>query len=145
MNTKKSILIIVLCIAGLICASAIWFSVCGLPFTDTKLQIQHPINIDITFPTEGGTVNYDVVPAGHTVFGTILSDYEIESAYVKSFGYGEPELTKITSYTGMLCGVPTTPGKTNITVVVTDVKGNTAEKTINFTVITGPPAPPKEK
>lgn len=143
MGAKKIVIIIILCIAGLICASVICFSIFGLPFADTKSQTNHPINIDITFPTEGGTVNYDVVPASHSVIGTILSDYEIKSAYVKSFEYGKPAVTKIESYSGILCGVPTTPGKTNITVVVIDAKGNTAEKMINFTAVTGPPAPPR--
>lgn len=142
MLSKKIIIISIICILAVISAGVIIFSAFEKP------SIQHPINIEITFPKEGGTLYYDVYPALTTVRGTILSDYENESAYIKSVGYYEPEatilrkaVTNLTSYSGELCNVPIAPGETNITVVVTDIMGNTAEKIVNFTVRAGPPAP----
>lgn len=102
------------------------------------------LSINILFPTEGGEASYgDVVPPWGVVRAVISSKNEIADVFVRSDSYGEEIVTPLDLYPCVYDQYPTTPGNTSITLVVTDVFGNTAEKMVNFTVIRVVPEPPK--
>ena len=102
------------------------------------------LSINILFPTEGGEASYgDVVPPWGVVRAIISSKNEIADVFVRSDSYGEEKVTPLDPYPCVVGNYPTTAGNTSITLVVTDVLGNTAEKTVNFTVVRVVPEPPK--
>jgi hypothetical protein len=100
--------------------------------------------INILFPTEGGEASYgDVVPPWGVIRAFISSQNEIADVFVRSDSYGDEKITPLDPYPCVVGEYPTTPGNTSITLVVTDVFGNTAEKMVNFTVVRVVPEPPK--
>ena len=102
------------------------------------------ISVNIFFPAEGGETSYgDVVPPWGVVRAFISSKNEIADVFVRSTSYGEEKITPLDPYPWVLAQYPTTPGNTSITLVATDVFGNTAEQTVNFTVVRVVPVPPK--
>lgn len=102
------------------------------------------LSINILFPTEGGEASYgDVVPPRGVVRAFISSKNEIADVFIRSDSYGEEKVTPLDPYPCVVGDYPTTAGNTSITLVVTDVLGNTAEKTVNFTMIRVVPEPPK--
>ncbi|WP_048062020.1 hypothetical protein [Methanocorpusculum labreanum] len=102
------------------------------------------LSINILFPTEGGEASYgDVVPPWGVVRAFISSKNEIADVFVRSMSYGEEKITHLDPYPCVVGDFPTTPGNTSITLVVTDVLGNTAEQTVNFTIVRVVPVPPK--
>lgn len=98
--------------------------------------------INILFPTEGGEAYYgDVVPPSGVVRAVISSKNEIAGVFVRSMSYGDEKVTPLDPYPCVVGQFPVTPGNTSITVVVTDVLGNTAEKMVNFTMVRVVPEP----
>ena len=102
------------------------------------------LSINILFPAEGGEASYgDVVPPSGVIRAVISSKNEIADVFIRSTSYGEEKVTPLDTYPCVVGDYPTTPGNTSITLVVTDVFGNTAEKTVNFTVVRVVPEPPR--
>ena len=102
------------------------------------------LSINILFPIEGGEASYgDVVPPSGVVRAVISSKNKIADIFVRSTSYGEEKVTPLDPYPCVVGDYPTTPGNTSITLVVTDVFGNTAKKMVNFTMIRVVPEPPK--
>ncbi|MPL86721.1 hypothetical protein SDC9_32707 [bioreactor metagenome] len=100
------------------------------------------LSINILFPAEGGKASYgDVVPPWGVVRAFISSKYEVADVFVRSDSYGEEIVTPLDPYPCVLDQYPATPGNTSITLVVTDVLGNTAEQTVNFTLVRVVPEP----
>jgi hypothetical protein len=100
--------------------------------------------ITILFPAEGGEASYgDVVPPWGVVRAFITSRYQIADVFVRSDSYGEEKITPLDPYPCVAGEYPTTAGNTSITLVVTDIFGNTAEKMVNFTMVRVVPEPPR--
>lgn len=134
--------IVAVCILGSILTA-------GCISSEPSKEIQHPIDIDITSPLDGESTYHDHAPPILIVYCTILSDNEIESAYVLSTDYDKvTEIKTNLTHDEFLpddtyhCTIPTSLGPQKFSVEVTDVLGNTASKTVNYTAYGGLPPPP---
>jgi len=93
--------------------------------------------LEIGSPVNGEIFWIDVVPPHIMVIGNARAPQEIRSIRVKS----DTEITDCGNLTEFSCEIPVSSGKSTITVIVTDVSGNSTEETRNFTVNIGLPPP----
>jgi hypothetical protein len=110
----------------------------GLPAGDSATITHNDgIALEISSPVNGEIFWIDVVPPHIMVIGNARMPQEIRSIRVKS-GTGITDCGNLTEFS---CDVPVSSGKSMITIMVTDVSGNSTEETRNFTVNIGLPPP----
>ncbi|MDD1727903.1 MAG: hypothetical protein LUQ50_02390 [Methanospirillum sp.] len=102
----------------------------------------NPISIDLSYPEEGDVVYFDVVPAYLTVEGKIFAREGIRNITITN-GVNSVECDKnYGTYYNLSCKFPLHLSMTNhTTIIVTDMLGNSASETRNFTTYGGIPPP----